>query len=40
LILAHFMAHRSGFTQKVLGGTLRSVGFQTVATNSWQGAVL
>lgn len=29
-----YMAHRSGFTQKVLGGTLRSVGFQTVATKS------
>jgi hypothetical protein len=29
-----YMAHRSGFTQKVLGGTLRSVGFKTVATKS------
>jgi predicted SAM-dependent methyltransferase len=29
-----FMAHRCGFTQKVLGGTLRDVGFQTVATKS------
>jgi len=29
-----YMAHRSGFTQKVLGGTLRGFGFQTVATKS------
>ena len=29
-----YMAHRSGFTQKVLGGTLRGVGFQTVATKA------
>jgi len=29
-----YMAHRSGFTQKVLGGTLRGVGFQSVATKS------
>jgi hypothetical protein len=29
-----YMAHRSGFTQKVLGGTLRGVGFKTVATKS------
>lgn len=27
-----FMAHRCGFTQKVLDGTLRANGFQTVAT--------
>lgn len=27
-----FMAHRSGFTQKVLDGTLRSAGFQTIAS--------
>ena len=27
-----FMAHRCGFTQKVLDGTLRSCGFQTVAS--------
>lgn len=29
-----FMAHRCGFTQKVLDGTLRASGFQTVATMS------
>lgn len=27
-----FMAHRCGFTQKVVDGTLRSCGFQTVAS--------
>ena len=28
----HDMAHRCGFTQKVLDGTLRACGFQTVAS--------
>jgi SAM-dependent methyltransferase len=28
----HFMAHRCGFTEKVLGGTLRAAEFATVAT--------
>jgi hypothetical protein len=27
-----YMAHRCGFTQKVLSGTLQSCGFKTVAT--------
>ncbi len=27
-----YMAHRCGFTQRVLDGTLRSCGFKTVAT--------
>jgi hypothetical protein len=29
-----YMAHRCGFTQRVLGGTLRDCGFQSVATKA------
>jgi hypothetical protein len=29
-----YMAHRCGFTQRVLDGTLRSCGFQAVATTA------
>lgn len=29
-----FMAHRCGFTQKVLDGTLRATGFQTIASTA------